>query len=161
MFKCSSVLEGTHIDVYLSERPFHIFVNINTVIFRHNLLSYLTVGLVVIDCSASSETVETLKQVQSHGCCIVLANKKPLTCAIVIFFQLFNLIESWKLLKYFIFICSCLLYRFTSQWCNQRQLIHVQEDHQQLMSDFRRIRFESTVCSNSSYSTWHCFIFFC
>jgi len=42
------------------------------------------VGLVVIDCSASSETIETLKQVVDHGCCIVLANKKPLTCAIVI-----------------------------------------------------------------------------
>ncbi|XP_020253603.1 uncharacterized protein LOC109830672 isoform X2 [Asparagus officinalis] len=58
-------------------------------------------GLVVIDCSASSETIQTLKQVVDHGCCIVLANKKPLTCSI--------------------------------------------EDHEKLMSEFRRIRFESTV----------------
>ncbi|CAN0858122.1 Bifunctional aspartokinase/homoserine dehydrogenase [Linum grandiflorum] len=36
-------------------------------------------GLVFVDCSASSETVEILTQVVDLGCCIVLANKKPLT----------------------------------------------------------------------------------
>nr|CAD1817409.1 unnamed protein product [Ananas comosus var. bracteatus] len=45
------------------------------------LLSTST-GLAVVDCSASSETVDTLKEVMSLGCCVVLANKKPLTCAI-------------------------------------------------------------------------------
>ncbi|XP_021279314.1 uncharacterized protein LOC110412967 isoform X1 [Herrania umbratica] len=36
-------------------------------------------GLVLVDCSASSETVGVLKQGVDMGCCIVLANKKPLT----------------------------------------------------------------------------------
>ncbi|CAN7067610.1 hypothetical protein IGI04_041086 [Brassica rapa subsp. trilocularis] len=36
-------------------------------------------GLVVVDCSASSETVEILMKAVDLGCCAVLANKKPLT----------------------------------------------------------------------------------
>lgn len=36
-------------------------------------------GLAFVDCSASSETVEILTQAVDLGCCIVLANKKPLT----------------------------------------------------------------------------------
>ncbi|CAL1404589.1 unnamed protein product [Linum trigynum] len=39
-------------------------------------------GLVVVDCSASSETVNILTQVVDLGCCIVLANKKPLTSSL-------------------------------------------------------------------------------
>ncbi|KAJ3684330.1 hypothetical protein LUZ61_013494 [Rhynchospora tenuis] len=39
-------------------------------------------GLAVVDCSASAETIGILEQVSSLGCCVVLANKKPLTCAI-------------------------------------------------------------------------------
>lgn len=58
-------------------------------------------GLTIVDCSASSNTIGILKQAAGLGCCIVLANKKPLTADI--------------------------------------------EDHEKLMSDFRRIRFESTV----------------
>ncbi|XP_078180856.1 glyceraldehyde-3-phosphate dehydrogenase-like family protein isoform X3 [Carex rostrata] len=41
-----------------------------------------TTGLAVVDCSASGETIDVLKQVSSLGSCVVLANKKPLTCAI-------------------------------------------------------------------------------
>ncbi|WOL03876.1 hypothetical protein Cni_G12596 [Canna indica] len=58
-------------------------------------------GLSVVDCSASSETMGILKQVIDLGCCVILANKKPLTCEI--------------------------------------------EDYDKLISNFRRIRFESTV----------------
>ncbi|XP_020596256.1 uncharacterized protein LOC110036203 isoform X1 [Phalaenopsis equestris] len=58
-------------------------------------------GVVLADCSASSETTELLKQGIDLGCCIVLANKKPLTSKI--------------------------------------------EDFEKLISDFRHIRFESTV----------------
>ncbi|XP_010931475.1 uncharacterized protein [Elaeis guineensis] len=58
-------------------------------------------GLAVVDCSASSETVSILKQAVGLGCCIVLANKKPLTCGI--------------------------------------------EAYEKLISNFRCIRFESTV----------------
>ncbi|XP_031248280.1 uncharacterized protein LOC116106061 isoform X2 [Pistacia vera] len=43
-----------------------------------SLLSKVT-GLAFVDCSASSETVGVLAQVVDLGCCIVLANKKPLT----------------------------------------------------------------------------------
>uniref|UniRef100_A0A9I9E6D8 Homoserine dehydrogenase n=1 Tax=Cucumis melo TaxID=3656 RepID=A0A9I9E6D8_CUCME len=45
------------------------------------LLGKLT-GLACVDCSASSDTVNVLKQVVDLGCCIVLANKKPLTSTI-------------------------------------------------------------------------------
>lgn len=46
-------------------------------------LLFLSTGLVVVDCSASSETMGVLHQVLDLGCCIVLANKKPLTAAMV------------------------------------------------------------------------------
>ncbi|KAH9773651.1 homoserine dehydrogenase [Citrus sinensis] len=38
----------------------------------------ISTGLAFVDCSASSETVEILTQAVDLGCCIVLANKKPL-----------------------------------------------------------------------------------
>ncbi|KAK1316043.1 hypothetical protein QJS10_CPA05g00626 [Acorus calamus] len=60
-------------------------------------------GLVVVDCSASPETVEVLKDVIDHGCCIVLANKKPLTTEM--------------------------------------------KDYEKLLSNIRRIRYESTPTS--------------
>ncbi|XP_042464600.1 bifunctional aspartokinase/homoserine dehydrogenase 1-like isoform X3 [Zingiber officinale] len=58
-------------------------------------------GLSVVDCTASPETVHMLTKVIDFGCCIILANKKPLTCTI--------------------------------------------EDYDSLISNIRRIRFESTV----------------
>lgn len=36
-------------------------------------------GLAFVDCSASAETIGVLNQVADFGCCVVLANKKPLT----------------------------------------------------------------------------------
>ncbi|KAF3671692.1 putative non-specific lipid-transfer protein-like protein-like, partial [Capsicum annuum] len=36
-------------------------------------------GLAFVDCSASAETIGVLNQVVNFGCCVVLANKKPLT----------------------------------------------------------------------------------
>ncbi|XP_034688255.1 bifunctional aspartokinase/homoserine dehydrogenase 1 [Vitis riparia] len=51
-----------------------------TVIDTATCLSKST-GLVVVDCSASSETMGVLNQAVDLGCCIVLANKKPLTAA--------------------------------------------------------------------------------
>ncbi|XP_028550107.1 uncharacterized protein LOC110104521 isoform X2 [Dendrobium catenatum] len=66
-----------------------------------NSVLFTIAGLVLADCSASSETVELLKQGIDLGCCIVLANKKPLTSKI--------------------------------------------EEFDKLTSDFRHIRFESTV----------------
>ncbi|KAK6144132.1 hypothetical protein DH2020_020952 [Rehmannia glutinosa] len=39
-------------------------------------------GLVVVDCSASSQTIALLNQVVNLYCCVVLANKKPLTSSL-------------------------------------------------------------------------------
>lgn len=39
-------------------------------------------GLAFIDCSASSESIELLIQVADLGCCVVMANKKPLTSSL-------------------------------------------------------------------------------
>lgn len=47
-------------------------------------LNIFVTGLALIDCSASLETIGVLKLVVDLGCCIVLANKKPLTSTMVI-----------------------------------------------------------------------------
>ncbi|KAL8140941.1 hypothetical protein V2J09_006962 [Rumex salicifolius] len=39
-------------------------------------------GLALVDCSASVETVALLKKITDIGCCIVLANKKPLSSSL-------------------------------------------------------------------------------
>ncbi|KFK26318.1 hypothetical protein AALP_AA8G232000 [Arabis alpina] len=36
-------------------------------------------GLAVVDCSATMDTIEVLMKAVDEGCCVVLANKKPLT----------------------------------------------------------------------------------
>ena len=53
------------------------------------IITRLFPGLVLVDCSATYDTVSLLKDAVDHGCCIVLANKKPLTGAYVILFDLF------------------------------------------------------------------------
>ncbi|KAK2648662.1 hypothetical protein Ddye_016151 [Dipteronia dyeriana] len=45
-------------------------------------------GLAFVDCSASSETVGVLTRVVDLGCCIVLANKKPLTSTMEDYYKL-------------------------------------------------------------------------
>ncbi|XP_009620589.1 uncharacterized protein LOC107759801 isoform X2 [Nicotiana tabacum] len=40
-------------------------------------------GLAFVDCSASAETIGVLNRVVDFGCCVVLANKKPLTVSMV------------------------------------------------------------------------------
>ncbi|KAE9619934.1 hypothetical protein Lal_00040254 [Lupinus albus] len=49
-----------------------------------------TTGLVLVDCSASSDIVEVLKQAVDVGCCVVMANKKPLTSSMEDFEKLFT-----------------------------------------------------------------------
>ena len=60
----------------------HIFMLLvlNLVFFFFDLF---IVGLALVDCSASSETIGGMKQVVDLGCCVVMANKKPLTSTIV------------------------------------------------------------------------------
>ncbi|KAI4386174.1 hypothetical protein MLD38_004129 [Melastoma candidum] len=48
-------------------------------------------GLVVVDCSASTETVEVLSCAVDHGCCVVLANKKPMTSSM----EYYDKLVSW------------------------------------------------------------------
>ncbi|CAH1453426.1 unnamed protein product [Lactuca virosa] len=43
----------------------------------------------LVDCSASSETIGTITQAVNLGCCVVLANKKPLTSSMEEFDNLF------------------------------------------------------------------------
>ncbi|XP_057428432.1 uncharacterized protein LOC130721866 [Lotus japonicus] len=47
-------------------------------------------GLVLVDCSASSDTIAVLKQGVDMGCCVVMANKKPLTSTMEDFEKLFT-----------------------------------------------------------------------
>ncbi|GJN07107.1 hypothetical protein PR202_ga24905 [Eleusine coracana subsp. coracana] len=78
-----------------------VFVTLNLDILLTACVTHLLLGLVLVDCSATYDTVGLLKAAVDHGCCIALANKKPLTGAY--------------------------------------------EDFEKLVSNFRRIRFESTV----------------
>lgn len=61
----------------------HLFPIYNVHAFLTACLTHLFVGLVLVDCSATYDTVGLLKGAVDHGCCVVLANKKPLTCAYV------------------------------------------------------------------------------
>ncbi|KAL8099715.1 hypothetical protein AgCh_032103 [Apium graveolens] len=47
-------------------------------------------GLTIVDCSASLETIGVLKQVVDLGCCIVLANKRPLSSSLEDFDKIFR-----------------------------------------------------------------------
>lgn len=51
---------------------------------------FFVVGLAFVDCTASSGTVSVLKQVVDMGCCVVMANKKPLTSTMVRSSQMFD-----------------------------------------------------------------------
>lgn len=55
-----------------------------------DIASYLgrSTGLAFVDCSASSETTKVLNQVVDLGCCVVLANKKPLTSTMEVYDKL-------------------------------------------------------------------------
>ncbi|MFS7923458.1 putative homoserine dehydrogenase [Helianthus anomalus] len=58
--------------------------------FRRKLTDIAArLGFVLVDCSASSETIEVITQTVKLGCCTVLANKKPLTGPMEEFDQLF------------------------------------------------------------------------
>lgn len=68
----------------------------------------LQTGLAVVDCSASSETVGLLKQVIIPGCCLILANKKPLTCAIVSSSMFSYFVLGWS--HFFVIYQRCIFY---------------------------------------------------
>lgn len=64
--------------IFFFATVFCIFIDVEL-----SLSYFFPTGLVVVDCTASSETIEVLKQVIDSGCCVVLANKKPLTSSMV------------------------------------------------------------------------------
>ncbi|KAL6905714.1 hypothetical protein ACP4OV_003315 [Aristida adscensionis] len=100
---CAAKSAGSPLSSLLGQGPCQLFKNPEArgkVIDTATMLGRTT-GLVLVDCSATYDTVDLLKGAVDHGCCIVLANKKPLTGAY--------------------------------------------EDFEKLASNFRRIRFESTV----------------
>ncbi|XP_074289767.1 uncharacterized protein LOC141615172 [Silene latifolia] len=68
-----------------SSVPCEVFSNAETMPKITEIAGHLvrSTGLVVVDCSASSDTIEILKKVVELGGCIVLANKKPLTSSMV------------------------------------------------------------------------------
>ncbi|XP_057865076.1 uncharacterized protein LOC131072799 isoform X4 [Cryptomeria japonica] len=54
-------------------------------------------GLTFVDCSASDETVDLLNRVLDIGCCVVLANKKPLTRNIDVYEKIAS---KWRHLRF-------------------------------------------------------------
>ncbi|KAJ3681011.1 hypothetical protein LUZ60_015500 [Juncus effusus] len=70
-----TVLNHGHCQLFAESEIEERIVEIANVLVR-------STGLAITDCSANSETINTLKKASSLGCSIVLANKKPLTCSI-------------------------------------------------------------------------------
>ncbi|KMZ68263.1 Homoserine dehydrogenase [Zostera marina] len=60
-------------------RPCQIFNNPTELAIDLSASLGGSTGLVVVDCSASSETLQILKKSVAFGCCVVMANKKPFT----------------------------------------------------------------------------------
>lgn len=105
----------------------------------------LPTGLAVVDCSASSETVEILMQAMDLGCCVVLANKKPLTCKIVgSLFLMLPMLDCY-LENLFISFVMLIIFTFCAN-CIKTSLLNMQDEYEKLISKFRHIRYESTVC---------------
>ncbi|CAK9184630.1 unnamed protein product [Ilex paraguariensis] len=84
-------------------------------------------GLAFVDCSASSETIGVLSRVVDMGCCVVLANKKPLTSSMAP--------ESF---------CQNSVFSMSS-FAIQGPEDTRTEDYDKLVSQPRRIRHECTV----------------
>ncbi|KAK9279801.1 hypothetical protein L1049_013483 [Liquidambar formosana] len=78
---CQVKLDGSSLMTLSGFGECQVFTNLEStrkVIDIASLLGRST-GLAFVDCSASSETIGVLNQVVDLGCCVVLANKKPLT----------------------------------------------------------------------------------
>ncbi|MQM21686.1 hypothetical protein Taro_054730 [Colocasia esculenta] len=93
-------------------RDCQVFNNRETIMQVVDIAGLLgrSTGLAVVDCSASSETVEVLKQVVDSGCSIVLANKKPLTSAIEDYEKLTS---HARRIRYESTVCSCCFRSFS------------------------------------------------
>lgn len=78
---CQVKLNGSSLLTLRSSDECQVHTNPNVTRKVIDIANHLgkSLGLALVDCSASSETIEALKQAVDLGCCIVLANKKPLT----------------------------------------------------------------------------------
>ncbi|KAH7541883.1 uncharacterized protein LOC107410363 [Ziziphus jujuba] len=78
---CRVKLDGSSLLTLSGSGEFQVFANseIPKRIIDIAALLGKSTGLAFVDCSASSETIGVLNRVVDLGCCIVLANKKPLT----------------------------------------------------------------------------------
>ncbi|CAM8960639.1 unnamed protein product [Rhodiola kirilowii] len=81
---CSVKLSGSSLAAINGFGEFHVFEGseVTGKVLDSAALLGRSAGLALVDCSASSETVKLLNQVVDLGCCVVLANKKPLTSAL-------------------------------------------------------------------------------
>uniref|UniRef100_A0A7N0RIG2 Homoserine dehydrogenase n=1 Tax=Kalanchoe fedtschenkoi TaxID=63787 RepID=A0A7N0RIG2_KALFE len=63
---------------------FQVFTDLEVIrkVLDSAMLLGRSAGLALVDCSASSDTLKVLNQVVDLDCCVVLANKKPLTAAL-------------------------------------------------------------------------------
>jgi len=87
---CAAKSAGSPLSSLLGQGNYQLFRNPEArskVIDAATMLGRTT-GLVLVDCSATYDTVNLMKDAVGHGCCIVLANKKPLTGAYVMLFDL-------------------------------------------------------------------------
>ncbi|KAF3439516.1 hypothetical protein FNV43_RR17794 [Rhamnella rubrinervis] len=78
---CRVKLDGSSLSTLSGSGEFQIFMNSEMMKKMIDVAALLgkSTGLAFVDCSASSETIGVLNQVVDSDCCIVLANKKPLT----------------------------------------------------------------------------------
>ncbi|KAH9603856.1 hypothetical protein KSS87_005976 [Heliosperma pusillum] len=78
---CHLKSNNSSLSAFSSSVPCEVFSDAETIPKITEIAGHLvrSTGLVVVDCSASSDTIGILKKVVELGGCIVLANKKPLT----------------------------------------------------------------------------------
>ncbi|KAG9138527.1 hypothetical protein Leryth_012879 [Lithospermum erythrorhizon] len=78
---CRVKYEGSSLETLQNFGNFHLSVGaeVTKKITHIGALLGRSTGLVFVDCSASLETIGVLNQAVESGCCVVLANKKPLT----------------------------------------------------------------------------------
>nr|XP_011461788.1 PREDICTED: bifunctional aspartokinase/homoserine dehydrogenase 2, chloroplastic isoform X3 [Fragaria vesca subsp. vesca] len=80
---CRIKSDGSSLQTLAASGQVDVFTNPESIKKITDIAALLgkSTGLALVDCSASSETIPLLTQAVDLGCCIVMANKKPLTSA--------------------------------------------------------------------------------
>ncbi|GAB4859918.1 hypothetical protein Ancab_011398 [Ancistrocladus abbreviatus] len=81
---CRIKSDGSSLSTLASSGSLQVFSGSDSTTKLIDIAGHLvkSTGFAVVDCTASSDTVEMLNKVVGIGCCIVLANKKPLTSSL-------------------------------------------------------------------------------